>query len=112
MITGGPPDEIGQLTFCSGKRGGTTIVNSRERNYHRALKELQGLVAARRSAAAEAEPTLQPEDPKTTSESWASLRTNPQTALETPSNPVAAAAGHAPTSQETARKLLAPPSQI
>jgi hypothetical protein len=102
MITGGPPDEIGQLTFCSGKRGGTTIVNSRERNYHRALKELQGLVAARRSAAAEAEPTLQPEDPKTTSESWASLRTNPKIAVPTPPFAAPEAPSPAPDAAQTA----------
>jgi len=59
------------------------VVNSCERNYHRASKELRTVVAAREaqlSAAAEVVPAPQPEESKITSESSASFRTNSKTA--------------------------------
>ncbi len=50
------------------------IVNCCERNYHRALKQLLALQAARDSA----QPTPQPEDSTTTSQSSGSFRQSPQ----------------------------------
>jgi hypothetical protein len=81
------------------------IVNSCQRHYKNALKELQALAAARHaqsSAAAEAAPTPQPEEPKTTSESWASLRTNSQIAVPAPPFAAPEAPSHAPDTAQTA----------
>jgi hypothetical protein len=59
------------------------IVNSCERNYHRALKTLAALQAAR----AQAQPAAQPEESTTTSKSPGSFRNNPATHPDAPANP-------------------------
>ena len=59
------------------------VVNSCERNYHRALKELQRQQTAR----AKAVQSPQPEDSTTTSESSAPFRTTPQTVPAAAPNP-------------------------
>jgi hypothetical protein len=58
-------------------------MNSCERNYHRALKTL----AALRVARAQAQPTAQPQEATTTSETPGSFRPNPATHPEPPANP-------------------------
>jgi hypothetical protein len=59
------------------------IVNSCERNYHRALKTLAALQVAR----TQAQPTPQPEEATTTSKSPGSFRSNPATHAEPTANP-------------------------
>jgi hypothetical protein len=59
------------------------IVNSCERNYHRALKTLAALQAAR----AQAQAASQPEETTTGSKSPGSFRNNPATRPDAPANP-------------------------
>jgi hypothetical protein len=59
------------------------IVNSCERNYHRALKQLAALQVAR----AQAQPTPQPEESTASSKSPGSFRNNPATHPGAPANP-------------------------
>jgi hypothetical protein len=85
------------------------IVNCCERNYHRALKQILALQAARDYA----QPAPQPEGSTTTSESSGSFRTNPQSTPEppliTPETPTnSLAADRDPMLQEDAQAFTAP----
>jgi hypothetical protein len=73
------------------------VINSCERNYHRALKDLKALAAAGK--------TPQPGETTTTSESPASLCTN----LEIPTTEVAKAASQTPESPAAAAKSAQSP---
>jgi hypothetical protein len=73
------------------------IVNCCERNYHRALKQLLALQVAR----AHSQPTPQPEDSTTTSESSGSFRRNPETAPAPPSDGPEFPANHAGAAWQT-----------
>jgi len=81
------------------------IVNACERNYHRALKELQRLQAAQSKAGLAAVKSPQPEQSTPTSTPLASFRRTPQTAPHAPGNPLRAASLSAFLGVEEPRNL-------